>query len=366
MRNLKFSLIGFIGAMVVALMVGFIASVATGSAMVSLVAACGSMALSLIPNTRGKESGIACMAVQAEVWQNHIEGNLFKDNAFMMKSADASQYVLSGKVVHIPQAGAKASVTKNRSSLPGTVVQRTDTDITYNLDSYSTDPILLQNAEAAELSYDKRSSLIGEHERSLNEVVADSMLIIWAPSVAAQMVRTTGDAIDTHLTDTTGTRRKFKLADFKSAIKVLDKQNIPAANRYCVMSADMLNQLTDELTENQLSAFSKTFDAEKGIMGMLLGVTIYQRSSVVSYTNAATPVVNAYGAAANADDNDAILIWHADCVERAVGATKFFERTDDPTYYGDIYSFEARVGGRKRKTNQEGVVAIIQAAGAGN
>lgn len=366
MRNLKFSFKGLIGAMIMALMVGFIASVATGSAMVSFVAACVSMALSLIPNTRGKESGIACMAIQAEVWQKHIEGNLFKDNAFMGKSADASQYVLSGKVVHIPQAGAKGSVTKNRTVLPGTIVQRTDSDITYSLDSYSTDPILLQDAESAELSYDKRTSLIGEHERSLNEVIADNMLITWSPSVATQMVRTSGDAVDTHLTDTTGTRKKFKIADFKAAIKVLDKQNVSAANRYCVMSADMLNQLTDELTENQLSAFSKTFDAEKGIMGMLLHVTIYQRSSVVSYNNAATPVVNAHGAEVNVDDNDAILIWQQDCVERAVGATKFFERTDDPTYYGDIYSFEARVGGRKRRTGQEGVVAIIQAAGAGN
>jgi hypothetical protein len=366
MRNLKFSLKGFIGAMIMALMVGFIASVATGSAMISVVAACVSMALSLIPNTRGKESGLACMAIQAEIWQSHIEGNLFKNNDFLTKSADASQYVLSGKVVHIPQAGAKASVTKNRSSLPASVTQRTDSDVTYTLDTYSTDPMLLQDAEEAELTYDKRSSLISEHERALNETIADNVLITWSPSLAAQMVRTTGDAIDTHLADTTGTRKKLKIADFKNAIKVLDKQNVSPAMRYCSISTEMMSQLTEELTENQLSAFSKTFDPAKGILGELLGVTIYQRSSVVTYTNAATPVVNAYGAAANADDNDAVLIWQADCVERAVGATKFFDRTNDPTYYGDIYSFETRVGARKRRTNQEGVVAIIQAAGAGN
>ena len=52
------------------------------------------------------------MAIQKEIWQDHIEGNLFKNNEFLLASTDASLYVLQGKVVHIPQAGALAHCSK--------------------------------------------------------------------------------------------------------------------------------------------------------------------------------------------------------------------------------------------------------------
>lgn len=366
MRHLKFSFKGFIGAMVMALMVGFIASVATANFAIALCAAVGSMALSLIPNKSKKESGLAFMAVSVEIWQRDIEENLFKDNEFLTKSVDASSYVLAGKVVHIPQAGAKASVSKNRSVLPGTVVQRTDSDVTYSIDSYTTDPILLQDAEAAEVSYDKRRSILREHEMSLNEVIADNILITWAPSLAAQIIRTSGEVTDTHLTGTTGTRKKLTLKDIRAAQKNLDKKNISAVNRYAVISADMLEQLMEELSQTQYRDFSAAMDPAKGIVGQLYGFTIYKRSSVVTYTDAATPVINAYAAEPNTDDNDAAIFWQEMAVERAVGPTTFFENKKDPTYYGDVYSFEARVGARKRKAGQEGVVAIVQASGAGN
>src|SRR5580704_3658585 len=133
------------------------------------------------------------MAIQKEIWQDHIEGNLFKNNEFLLASTDAGQYVLHGLVVHIPQAGATANVAVNRSSLPATVVQRTDTDVTYTLDEYTTDPILIPNAEILELSYNKRESVLSEYEASLRQTMADNILIDWAPTASTgTVIRTTG------------------------------------------------------------------------------------------------------------------------------------------------------------------------------
>ena len=39
-------------------------------------------------------------------------------------------------------------------------------------------------------------------------------------------------------------------------------------------------------------------------------------------------------------------------VERALGAVKMFERLNDPTMYGDIYSFLVMLGGRVRRAEQ--------------
>ena len=309
-------------------------------------------------------AGMLC-GVQVEVWQNHIEGNLFKDNEFILRTTDASQYVLEGKIVHIPQAGATPNVVKNRTALPAAVTQRTDTDVTYQLDQYTSDPILIQMAEAIESSYDKRESILSEHEATLNQVIADNMIITFAPTLSARIIRTTGAATATTLAGTTGNRLKFGTRDLKAAQLAMNKQNIPMNGRVALMSADLFQQLTDDMTQTQYRDFSAAFDPKNGVLGRLFGFDIYMRSAVCSYTNGGgvgTPVVNPYGAAANADDNDVCLCWQETKVERAKGSIVFREHLNSPTYYGDVYSMEVRYGARKRRNLEEGLLAIVQTA----
>jgi len=303
------------------------------------------------------------MAIQKEIWQDHIEGNLFKNNEFLLASTDASQYVLQGKVVHIPQAGALPTVVKNRTSVPATVVQRTDTDITYVLDEFTTDPILIPNAETFELSYNKRESVLGEYESSLRQTVADNLLINWCPTGGTgTIVRTTGVSTAAHLDGATGNRKKFTVNDLKNAQLKLNKQNIPMEGRYALISADMFQQLTDDMSATQYRDFSAAYDVKDGVLGRLFGFNIMMRGGVVTYTNDTTPEVNAYGAAANTTDNDGVLCWQMNAVERALGQISFFERIGDPTFYGDIYSVGVRMGARKRRNDAKGIVAIVQAA----
>ena len=287
---------------------------------------------------------------------------MFKNNEFLLASTDAAQYVLQGKVVHIPQAGVTPNIVKNRSSLPATVVQRADTDITYSLDEFTSDPILIPYAETIELSYNKRESVLSEHQSSLKQTLADNILVAWAPSAGS--LRTTGGAVATHLDSTTGNRKALTSKDLKAAQLQLNKQNVPMTDRYALLSADMFQQLTDDLSVTEYRDFSAAYNVKDGILGRLFGFNIMMRSNTVTYTNDTTPVVNAYGAIAAATDNDCVLCWHADALERAVGDIRFFERVDDPTFYGNVYSMSVRMGGRKRRSDGKGVVAIIQAASA--
>jgi hypothetical protein len=303
------------------------------------------------------------MAIQKEIWQDHIEGNLFKNNEFLLASTDAGQYVLQGKVVHIPQAGALATVVKNRSSVPATVVQRTDTDVTYVLDEFTTDPILIPNAETFELSYNKRESVLGEYESSLRQTIADNLLINWSPSGSTgTIIRTTGTTTATHLADTIGNRKKFTVNDLKNAQLQLNKQNIPMEGRYALISADMFQQLTDDMSATQYRDFSAAYDVKDGVLGRLFGFNIMMRGNVVSYDDDTLPVVKAYGAAGADADNDGVLCWQINAVERALGQISFFERIGDPTYYGDIYSVGVRMGARMRRGDAKGIIAIVQAA----
>jgi hypothetical protein len=300
------------------------------------------------------------MAITKEIWQNHIEGNLFKDNQFLQCVFNADEYVLQGKVVHIPQAGGTPTVTKNRSELPASVTTRTDTDVTYALDEYTSDPVKISNAETVELSYDKRESVLNESEAALRETIADNILISWAPSGSPRINRTTGAAVAAHMDGATGYRKAFLPSDLKKAGKKLDKDGVSKEDRFCLMSADMHDQFTDALTETQYRDYSRAYDEKTGVLGKLYGFTIMNRASCLVYTGAATPVVKPYGAVGAEGDNDAVLCWQKNAIERAIGEIVAYENIGDPTYYGDIYSFLIRMGGRKRRDDQKGVMVIVQ------
>lgn len=299
--------------------------------------------------------------VQVELWQNYIAENLFKTNPFFTYTRVADEFVLQGKVVHIPQAGSKPNVVKNRSSLPATVTQRTDTDVTYTLDEYSTDPVLITNADQVELSYSKMDSVLGDHRSALEETIGDNFLIKISPTAAASIVRTTGANYTSHITGTTGTRKGFTATDLKNAQVAMNKMKVPKDGRVAVMSEDMFSQLENSLTATQYKDFSRIEDAENGVIRRLYGFDIITRPDVSVY-NAGATAVNAYGAAPAVTDNDAVLCWQKNYVERAKGEVKFFENLNDPTYFGDVYSGLMRFGGRKVYNNETGVVAIVQVA----
>ncbi|MDE3185271.1 MAG: hypothetical protein KGM16_17805 [Bacteroidota bacterium] len=138
-----------------------------------------------VPMPKGVLNGIVL-----EVWANYIIERFWKDNAFIKNAYDDSDYVLQGRIVHIPQPGSKPVVAKNRTVFPAVAVRRTDTDVTYTLDEYTTDPTHIPNIDKVHLSYSKQDSVLGDHMGVLNETVADDMLIKWGGN--ATFVSTTG------------------------------------------------------------------------------------------------------------------------------------------------------------------------------
>jgi hypothetical protein len=299
------------------------------------------------------------MAVQTEVWVRYIMNRLFKDNAFIANCFNDDQYVVGGKIVHIPQPGSKPTIVKNRSSFPGVAVQRTDTDITYTLDGYTTDPTQITAADMQEITYDKISSVFGDHAGFLVETVADDLLIKWATGLA-NIVRTSGAAAAAPVTGQTGNRKVMLANDLKNLAKQMNLQNVPKMDRFVLLESNMLDQLTNDLTQTQYRDFSQYFDATNNVVGKLYGFSIMERSNVTMSSNA--DAINPLGAAVQATDNIVSLAWQKNAVARALGERKFFERKDDPLYYGDVYSALLRMGGRRRRSDDNGVFLISAAA----
>jgi hypothetical protein len=234
--------------------------------------------------------------------------------------------------------------------------------VTYALDEFTSDPILIPNADNYELSYDKRESVLSESEATLRQTISDWMLRNWAPTVAGSKARTTGADVAAHAPDATGERKKIVSADFKAMAKKFNNWNIPMEDRYAILDGDMYDQLLDSFSETTYRDFSKVVDPVKGIVGELYSFKVLQRSSVLVYDSELAPKDPDDAGAAT--DFAAALFWQKNSLERALGMVEFFEKLKDPTYYGDIYSLLIRMGGRIRRSDSKGVVALIEDAPA--
>jgi len=307
-------------------------------------------------------SGVLPMAIQKEIWMSAIIEGLFANNSFLSKAFNADEFVNAGHTVHIPNAGAASTVVKNRSSYPATVTTRTDVDLTFVLDEFTTDPIRIPQADTVELSYNKRESVIRTDRAKLIQTVGDDFAYKWAPA-STYSIRTTGDAVAAHTASATGYRKGFSKADVLAAMNNFNADDVPQEGRYLLIDAVMYGQLLNTLTTQESMAFHSLVDVANGVLGKLYSFNVMMRSKALLYnTSLEAKAWTASGAAA---DNAAALAFHTNSICRALGEIVVYESPNDPLYYGDIYSFLVRAGGRIMRNDVAGLLAIIQDTSAG-
>ena len=294
------------------------------------------------------------MALQKEIWLNSIVELLFADNTFASRSIDHSEFV-TDKTVHVPNAGSAPTVVKNRSSFPATASQRTDSDLTYDINEYSTDPVHIQDAERVELSYNKRESVLKQMKAVLADNAHIDLAISWVPTSYAK-VGTSGSAVPAHLSSSTGNRQAMTKADVLAVKNLFDLDDIPQEGRCMLLDAVMYNQLLASLTESESNAFLASADAKRGVVGQLYGFDFYMRSTVFR-VNAAGSTLNP---SASATTSAAGLAWQEGCVSRAEGQHEIFDDEDNPLYYGDVMSALVRAGGHYIRNDKKGVAVIYQ------
>lgn len=295
-----------------------------------------------------------------KVWQTYIIEKLRRANDWLSRSSDATAKVLAGSTVYIPQAGADPTIEVNSTSYPATPIPRVDADVNYTLDIFRTVPHHVPWAELQDISYDKLDSILAQHTDSLIEAIGDSMLIRWAATTAIQEITTTGADI-APVGNQTGNRKGFSHKDLMTAMILFNTQDIPKKGRVAVIDDNMYGYFYDEMTDKQFNSFNQYANNETGMLGKLHSFDVYSRSAVLNYATA-TLTPNAYAAAQLATDNLASLCWHPNYVERAKGDIKRFVDKDRPEYYGDLTSAIVKFGGRKKRSDNKGVVSIIQGA----
>lgn len=291
-----------------------------------------------------------------------VEEQLFPKNEFYMKSVDDGQFVQetgTGAEVVYPVAGNNPNVEKNRTQLPAQITKRVDDENRYSLDEFTTDPTAIQYTEDLIVNYSKRASVLRNHVEALNTAIADTFVDIWLPDGAANIVRTTGAARPAGSPGATGNRKKLTEADIIRAAEIFDKMpGVTHTGRYCVLPAEMIADLRGIDNFKRQDAYGSS-NIPDGVIARIHGFWVFSREYVGRYTNAGTPVKKLSGQANATSDNLAALFWHEQMVNRAKSGVKAFTDEDKPEYYGSVFSFLCRAGGKHRK-DKKGVLALVE------
>jgi hypothetical protein len=306
------------------------------------------------------------MAIEVEVWVKDIQENLFFENEFLNLAVDHSAYVINS-VVHIPQSGANPTVVKNRTELVADLQQRTDTEITYGVDNYTTDPFLVKNIDDLQLSYSKRQSVLGQHIATLGDTIAVNTLQAWAVTGSTtHVLRTTGtDSGDEVLTPSaTGTRKLLTKRDLARAAAIMDLDKVPKQGRYAIIPTTMYyNLFTDtELIANRARLSEDLI--KTGVVGDIHGFKIIYRGTVVRYTSAAGNNIRAEDSAGATTDCAGTICFSSFAVSQAIGEIMVYLNEGEARSYGDIMSAEVNQGASFLRAGNYGRVCIAQAVGA--
>lgn len=298
------------------------------------------------------------MAIQKEIWVKDIQDTLFEGSEFIMAGSNHDAFV-DNKTVHVPQSGAFPNIAKNRSSLPATITQRTDTDLTYNLAEFTTDPILITDIDELQTSYAKRQSVLGQHSGLLNQRMGDEVANVWAPA-GAGVLRTTGNATaDLPNGTATGTRNLITKADISKMAQKLDADKVPTNDRYLVLPVAMYYELfaDDSIVRKD---FGQAGNMLTGVVNELYGFKIFKRATTVMYNNQATAVKKAIGSADASTDCLGAFAFQKQMVASALGSIKVFADEDKPEYYGSLFSALIMQGATVLRAGGVGVVGLAQ------
>ena len=304
------------------------------------------------------------MAVLTEIWVRDIQEVLFaKNNEFLRASVNHDAFVVN-KTVHVPQAGSLPGAVKNRTVFPAAIIDRDDTTLDYDLDSFSVDPVRIGRIDEVQISYAKRQSVMKQNLNILMDIIAKEGIFNWASDTGANQVRTTGATSTINLpTGATGSRKKLTVQDLAQVTQVLDDQDVPDDGRWIMLPSKMYQEFftITELIRDDI--IGKT-TLPTGVLNKILNFNVIKRSSntVVKYDNAGTPQRKAVGAAETADANFGAIAWHKDFVSTALGAIEVFANEKDAPNYGTIISADVLTRTSKLRTDEAGIVTLIQAA----
>ena len=311
--------------------------------------------------------------LRPQKYDNILQKNLFPDNAFYKKSMLDGGIAADVETVNIPEAGAVPSAKIGvPASFPLTVSQRTDSYKSYSVTQLYTEPILITDEEAILVNYNKLENIASDHANALNVKSADIAAYEWANTGgSSNIILTTGTTTRaTEVVGATGNVKRIVKDDIMKVKNYFMKMNLPNLDGIMGLITpaqwnDLMN-IDDFVNYEKLGLVGKL---EKGILGRIMGIEFmvrwndsYGANVVYTVGGAAKKAVHT-GSAIASTDKSAAIFWHPSFVRHAEGNSKTYIDRDNLAYLGTLLNSKVRFGATKNKTDEKGVVTLVEAAG---
>lgn len=294
-------------------------------------------------------------------WLKQIAEDLFKDNEFLNYALNWDEYVQAGMLtVVVGQSGGASSVSRNRSVFPATVSERSDSDISYDMTDYTSDPRRIRALLQKQYSYDYRGSVIRQDTALMKQFMAEDILYAWRPELTKRILKTTGAAVVANANTTvTGNRKATKLEDFIRVDAAMNADNIPISGRKAVITPQMKMDILRDPDVKGTNIFQQLTDYKDGQVVKVMNFDVMVRSTVLTFNSGGT-AAKLPDAAPATTDCEAGLFWHPLFVGRSMGNMEVFFNAGQATHYGDLLSLQAQAGGKKYYADGRGVIGLVQ------
>ena len=271
-------------------------------------------------------------------YSKELQKQLFPDNAFYKNSISEAGIASDAETFEIPNLSALGSANEGKPTiLPLKVEVSEDTKVTGTMKLFYADPLLITDVEEVVTNYNKRQNKQLQQAGLINMKVADYAAYQWLPTVAANIVPTTGTARGSNVVGLTSNRKAVTKADILTVYKRFLLQNV--SNQ----PGELFGLLTPDAHADLLNVFDVDFlksgneeMIRKGIVGMLYGIKFMVRSQN-GHIGALMAANNAKlrGVVTAATDRPTSLFWHSGMVCHAEANAKTYVNQDDATYLGD-------------------------------
>lgn len=277
--------------------------------------------------------GVLKEGLQTEVWVGDIKEQPLPDTSFITKSQDLSAYV-NNNTLHLAEAGVDPDVhlnyfSNNDDPLP---IQAID-DIPHEvvLQIWSTNQTKHNNLLEAELSYDKRASVLNRHRNALAKNMAAKTAHAWAAA--------TNDAFNKILAIGPTDSVIDALTDMQAFFRDLD---LDLSTMNIILQSDHAARIRKE--DKKLY---KEISSEKGARISDFLIHFYSKTPYYTSGNALKP----WGSAVTGTDKKSSIIWSEDEVFRCTGEVKIYPTLADSGFQADLMSMAQRALNGKIRAN---------------
>lgn len=302
--------------------------------------------------------------IQTTVYSRELQKQLFPDNSFYKKAISETGLASSAKTFEIPNlTSVSEAKEKDLVILPLPVVKSTDDRVLGVMREFYCDPILIENEEEIIASYSKRQNKQIQQAFALNSKCADYAAYQWLPTLAANILVTSGAARASNVIGLTGNRLAVTKADFLKVYNKLLRMNVKGmpGGLFALLTPDAY---TDLLGIADFVDYEKIGRADKlslGVVGMLCGIETMVRSKdghIGGLFTAANARIKAVATAAT--DRPVNLFWHSGFVSEAESNVRAMIEENSPVYLGTVINASVRFGAEKCRNDEAGVVALAE------